>query len=139
MPLLPNGGRKPARPALGSGEAVATVRVKDVRAARKFYEDVLGLKPSPDRTGDAFAYEGARSRVFVYASPIADQAPPTSVTWVCDDVDATVGSLRARGVQFEHYDMPGVRREGDVHVAGRMRAAWFRDPDGNVLAIVSSG
>ena len=137
MPLLTNGRRRPARPALGSGEAVATVRVRDVRAARKFYEDVLGLKPGPDREGEVIAYEGARSRVFVYASPIAEKAPPTAVTWVCDDVDATVGSLRARGVSFEHYDMPGVQREGDVHVAGKIRAAWFRDPDGNVFAIVS--
>jgi catechol 2,3-dioxygenase-like lactoylglutathione lyase family enzyme len=137
MPLLTSGRRKPARPALGSGEAVATVRVRDVRAARKFYEDVLGLTPGPDRSGDAVAYEGARSRVFVYASPIADEAPPTSITWICDDVDATVGALRARGVVFEHYDLPGVRCEGDVHVVGNRRAAWFRDPDGNVLAIVS--
>ena len=138
MTLLTHGMRKPARPALGSGEAVATVRVRDVRAARKFYEDVLGLKPGPDRDGDVVAYEGARSRVFVYASPIADEAPPTAITWICDDVEATVGSLRARGVVFEHYDLPGVRCEGDVHVAGNRRAAWFRDPDGNVLAIVSS-
>jgi len=137
MPILTNGRRKPARPALGSGEAVATVRVRDIRAAKKFYEDVLGLKPREDREGDVVAYEGARCRVFVYASPIAEDAPPTAVTWVCDDVDATVGSLRARGVRFEHYDMPGVIREGDVHVAGKMRAAWFKDPDGNVLAIVS--
>ena len=135
--MLTNGRRKPARPALGSGEAVATVRVRDVRAARKFYEDVLGLKPAADREGDVVAYEGARSRVFVYASPLADEAPPTAVTWVCDDVDATVGSLRARGIRFEHYEMPGLEREGDVHVAGKMRAAWFKDPDGNVLAIVS--
>ena len=138
MPLLTSGRRKPARPALGSGEAVATVRVKDVRAARKFYEDVLGLTPGADRSGEAVAYEGARSRVFVYASPVADEAPPTAITWICDDVDAIVGALRARGVVFEHYDLPGVRCEGDVHVAGNRRAAWFRDPDGNVLAIVSA-
>jgi len=138
MPLLTSGRRKPARPALGSGEAVATVRVKDVRAARKFYEDVLGLTPGADRSGEAVAYEGARSRVFVYASPVADEAPPTAITWICDDVDAIVGALRARGVVFEHYDLPGVRCEGDVHVVGNRRAAWFRDPDGNVLAIVSA-
>ena len=137
MPLLVNGTRKPARPAIGSGEAVATVRVRDIRAARKFYEDVLGLKAEEGRGGDVVAYSGARSRVFVYASPFAAEAPPTAITWVCDDVDATVGSLRARGVRFEHFDMPGVTREGDVHVAGKTRAAWFRDPDGNVLAIVS--
>jgi len=138
MPILSNGRRKRARPALGSGEAVATIRVRDIRAARRFYEDVLGLSPEPSRGENMLRYGDERSRVFVYASPIAANAPPTAVTWICDDVDATVGSLRARGVKFEHYDRPGVVREGDVHVAGNIRAAWFRDPDGNVLAIVSS-
>lgn len=137
MPFIPEGSRRPARPALGSGEAVATIRVRDMREARKFYEDVLGLKPVEGSGGEPVAYAGARSRIFVYASPLASQTPPTSATWVCDDVDAIVGALRARGVRFEHYDMPGVDREGDVHIAGRTRAAWFRDPDGNVLAIVS--
>ena len=139
MPFLRIGSRRPARPALASGEAVATLRVRDPREARKFYEGVLGLRPQEGAEGDVLAYAGARSRVFVYSSPLASETPPTAVTWVCDDVDATVGSLRARGVRFEHYDMPGVTREGDVHVAGRIRAAWFRDPDGNVLAIVSGG
>jgi len=137
MPILSNGKRRPVRPALGSGEAVATVRVHDIRAARKFYEDVLGLSLESGHGEEVLRYAGSRCRVFVYAAPIADDAPATAITWICDDVDATVGSLRARGVHFEHYDLPGVVREGDVHVAGNVRAAWFKDPDGNVLAIVS--
>jgi catechol 2,3-dioxygenase-like lactoylglutathione lyase family enzyme len=137
MRLPGNGNRRPARPSLGSGEAVATVRVRDAREARKFYEGVLGLRAQEGPGGEVVAYGGARCRLFVYASSLANETPPTAVTWVCDDVDATVGSLRARGVRFEHYDLPGVRREGDVHVAGTTRAAWFKDPDGNVLAIVS--
>ena len=61
------------------------------------------------------------------------------MTWVVDDVDAVVEDLNEKGVPFEHYEMPGMRLEGDVHVAGRMRAAWFQDPDGNVLALVNEG
>ncbi|MGE5414249.1 MAG: VOC family protein, partial [Syntrophomonadaceae bacterium] len=83
MRFLADGNWKPARPTLGSGEAVATVRVRDPRAARKFYEDVLGLKPMEGPGGEVLAYAGARSRIFVYASPLASEAPPTTVTWVC--------------------------------------------------------
>jgi len=52
-----------------------------------------------------------------------------------DDVDAAVETLRGKRVVFEHYDMPGMKLEGDVHVMDGMRAAWFKDPDGNVLCV----
>ena len=51
-------------------------------------------------------------------------------------MDAEVVALKGRGVAFEHYDMPGITRKGDVHLTGRSKAAWFKDPDGNILAIV---
>ena len=53
------------------------------------------------------------------------------------EVDNVVKGLRDRGVTFEHYDMPEVKREGDVHVAGPMRMAWFKDPDGNILCVMN--
>ena len=52
-------------------------------------------------------------------------------------IDNIVRELKARGVQFEHYDFPGMKREGDVHVAGKIRNAWFKDPDGNILSVVN--
>jgi hypothetical protein len=52
-------------------------------------------------------------------------------------VDRMVGELKAKGVKFEHYDFPGTKREGDVHVFGKIRNAWFKDPDGNILSIVN--
>jgi len=61
----------------------------------------------------------------------------TAATWFVDDVDQIVKDLKAKGVVFEHYDMPETTRKGDVHVAGSMRAAWFKDPDGNILARIS--
>ena len=61
----------------------------------------------------------------------------TAATWEVDDeLEGVVESLKSKGVTFEHYDMPGVTRDGDVHVTGKSRAAWFKDPDGNILAVV---
>jgi len=60
------------------------------------------------------------------------------VTWtVGDDVEGVARALKSKGVTFEHYDMPGMTREGDVHVAGDMRVAWFKELDGNILNIVN--
>jgi catechol 2,3-dioxygenase-like lactoylglutathione lyase family enzyme len=56
---------------------------------------------------------------------------------VGDDVERVVRELKAKGVTFEHYDLPDTRREGDVHIGGHMKIAWFKDPDGNILNIVS--
>jgi hypothetical protein len=54
---------------------------------------------------------------------------------VGDRLDQIVQALRAKGVAFEHYDVPGMQREGDVHNFGDIKAAWFKDPDGNILNI----
>jgi hypothetical protein len=59
------------------------------------------------------------------------------VTWTVGDVEGIVRALKEKGVQFEHYDMPDSRLEGDVHVFGDMHVAWFRDPDGNILNIIN--
>ena len=72
-------------------------------------------------------------------SDFAGTNKATAVTWSVDDVPGAVKELKAKGVQFEHYDMPGLKLEGDVHVSldGAMKVAWFRDPDGNILNVVS--
>ncbi len=59
------------------------------------------------------------------------------MTWTVGDVEGVVRALKAKGVTFEHYDMPDMKLEGDVHVFGDMRVAWFKDPDGNILNIVN--
>ena len=56
---------------------------------------------------------------------------------VGDDVEGVVRALKAKGVSFEHYDMPNMKRQGDIHVAGNMKVAWFKDPDGNILNVVN--
>jgi catechol 2,3-dioxygenase-like lactoylglutathione lyase family enzyme len=118
--------------------AVPTVAVKDLKRARRFYEEVLGLKPSGVEESDAIAYGNGGSGLFVYESRYAGTNQATAVTWIAGDgVDDAVRTLKGKGVAFEHYDLPGMKREGDVHVAGNMRAAWFKDPDGNIHALSS--
>jgi catechol 2,3-dioxygenase-like lactoylglutathione lyase family enzyme len=124
---------------LTESKAIATIGVKKIDDARKFYEGKLGFKATP--TGDdhegVVAYDSGGSMLFVYQSEYAGTNKATAATWVVDDVDETVKTLKGRGVNFEHYNFPDTKVEGDVHVSGKMRAAWFKDPDGNILAIVN--
>jgi catechol 2,3-dioxygenase-like lactoylglutathione lyase family enzyme len=123
---------------LGGKAAVATVAVNDIDRAKQFYEGTLGLEPAADnREPSARTYRSGDSEILVYESKYAGSNKATAVTWAVGDVDGVVRDLRAKGVTFEKYDLPGMTRQGDVHVAGSMKAAWFKDPDGNIHALVS--
>jgi catechol 2,3-dioxygenase-like lactoylglutathione lyase family enzyme len=123
---------------LGDKEAIATVAVKDIEAAGKFYEGKLGLKPVPTPERSVRSYQIGNSRLLVYESQFAGTNKATAATWsVGKDVDGVVKDLKAKGVAFEKYDMPDTTRDGDVHVSGPMRVAWFKDPDGNIHALVN--
>jgi catechol 2,3-dioxygenase-like lactoylglutathione lyase family enzyme len=122
---------------LGDKQAVATVAVKDMEAARKFYEETLGLTKVGDDPGGV-RYKSGNSMVFVYESEFAGTNKATAVSWgVGDGIEAIVEGLKAKGVVFEQYDLPGATREGDLHVMGDLKAAWFKDPSGNILNIVN--
>ncbi len=123
---------------LGNRNAIATVAVKDLAAARKFYADVLGLKPIAAEGDEVVTFQSGDSKIFVYRSQYAGTNKATVINWVVgNDVDKIVNDLRAKGVKFEHYDLPGLKQEGNVHVGGGMKVAWFKDPDGNILSVVS--
>ncbi len=123
---------------LGNAHSMATVAVKDLAEAGRFYEGVLGLKRVRAEGEEAIVYQARESKLLVYRSKYAGTNEATAVTWsVGKDVDAVVRSLREKGVRFEHYDLPGGVREGDVHVFGTLRNAWFKDPDGNVHSLVN--
>ena len=122
---------------LGDHDAVATVGVHDVKRAQDFYEQVLGLTKVPGEPG-ALIYKTGKSTMFVYESKYAGTNQATAVTFALGaDLEPTVKELKSRGVTFEHYDFPDSKLEGDIHVMGKMKAAWFKDPDGNIFAIVS--
>jgi len=116
--------------------AVATVAVRDTEKARKFYEQILGLLRDTSSEPGVLVYRCGATKLIVYPSHFAGTNKATAATWEVQDVEAEVVALKGRGVNFEHYDMPGVTRKGDVHLTGRTKAAWFKDPDGNILAIV---
>jgi catechol 2,3-dioxygenase-like lactoylglutathione lyase family enzyme len=122
---------------LASKNAIATIAVKDTKAAKQFYEGKLGLKPERTEEPGVLAYKSGGSTLFVYESRYAGTNKATAATWVVDDVEGEVKSLREKGVSFEHYDMPETTRKGDVHVSGKTMAAWFKDPDGNILSLVN--
>jgi predicted enzyme related to lactoylglutathione lyase len=123
---------------LADTDAIATIAVKDLAIAKKFYEFTLGLMPKPSgQETEALEYGSGNSRIFVYRSQYAGTNKATAVHWVVDDIEEVVRTLKAKGVAFEHYDMPGLTLKGDIHVAGKMKVAWFKDPDGNILALMS--
>jgi catechol 2,3-dioxygenase-like lactoylglutathione lyase family enzyme len=123
---------------LNNTDAIATLAVKNLGAARKFYEDKLGFKLEEGEEPGVAAYKSGKSMVFVYESQFAGTNKATAATWVIGrDIEGVVKALKDKGITFEHYDMPGMTRQGDLHVAGKMKAAWFKDPDGNILALVS--
>jgi catechol 2,3-dioxygenase-like lactoylglutathione lyase family enzyme len=127
---------------LGNKDATATVAVKDLERARRFYEEKLGLKPSsPEEYKDhgVTTYKTGGSTLLVYTSELAGTNQATSVTWsVGGDFDRIVQALQSKGVSFEHYDgLPEVTREGDVHRVGDIKLAWFKDPDGNIHHLIS--
>ena len=122
---------------LGSKDAVANVAVKNLETARKFYEGTLGLKKVGAEDDELIVFKSGNTTLNVYRSKYAGTNKATAVTWAVGDVEGAVRELKAKGVEFEHYDMPDVTLQGDIHVAGDFKVAWFKDPDGNILNIVS--
>ena len=123
---------------LAGKEIVGTIAVKDLAAARKFYEGTLGLKIEDDRGTEAHTYRSGATRLIVYRSQFAGTNQATALNiMVGADIDKIVKGLRDRGVVFEHYNMPGMTWEGDVMVAGPMKAAWLKDPDGNIICVMN--
>ena len=121
---------------IGQATVQPMLPVKDLEAAKKFYEEKLGLKRVGEMPRVALTYQSGSSTLCVYHSKFAGTNKGTAALWEVEDVDGTVKALGAKGVPFEHYDdMPDVKREGDVHVAGDMRIAWFKDPSDNILSI----
>ena len=125
---------------LATKDAVATIAVTDLDRARSFYADVLGLKEGQAEMPDQVAnFRSGGSAILLYRSQFAGSNQATAITWTVDDIENEVETLRSKGVRFEHYDMPGAKLVGDVHQFGSLKNAWFKDPDGNILSLVSAG
>ena len=116
----------------------AYIPVKDVARAREFYEKKVGLKPGPELAGGVTYEFGKGTACFLYPTPNAGTSKASQAFWQVEDVDREIDELKSRGVVFEEYDMPGKRSPSGAITAGGAKAAWFKDADGNILAIVQT-
>ena len=124
---------------LNTKDAIATVAVKNLKAAAVFYEGALGFEKQGVIDEELIVYKSGKVVFNVYRSKYAGTNHATALSWaVGEELEAIVKTLKTKGVTFEHYDhMPGMTRNGDIHSGGGMKVAWFKDPDGNILNIVS--
>ena len=124
---------------LGAHTPIATVAVKDLKAARSFYAETLGLKLA-DANEETLTFTTGSGQLLVYRSSFAGTNQATAVTWSLGrSFDSVLETLRARGVLFEHYQFPDTRLERDAHVVGDdFRVAWFKDPDGNIHSLMNA-
>jgi predicted enzyme related to lactoylglutathione lyase len=122
---------------LNSGTVTANIPAADLKRAREFYAEKLGITPSTEVEGMMLLYKTAGGTTFsIYETEFAGQAGHTIAQWHVDDVDAEVRDLKARGVSFEQYDMPGVEwKDGVASMPGMGKAAWFKDSEGNILCV----
>jgi len=122
---------------LNSGTITANIPAGDLKRARDFYAGTLGLTPSFELEGVMLIYKTAGGSTFsVYETQYAGQAGHTIAQWHVDDVEEEVRDLKAKGITFEEYDMPGVAwKDGVASIDGMGKAAWFKDSEGNTLCL----
>jgi catechol 2,3-dioxygenase-like lactoylglutathione lyase family enzyme len=120
---------------IGERDATPMIAVKDLDRARTFYEETLGLKQLDD-FGEGFMLKSGDTKVTVYRSESAGTNKATALTFDVDDIEGEVKDLKGKGISFEHYELPGLERQGDLYVAEGMKTAWFKDPDGNILSLI---
>ena len=114
----------------------AYIPARDVARARQFYEGKLGFRPKEEIAGGV-AYEFAQGTAcFLYPTPNAGTSQASQAFWQVADVDREIEALKARGVVFEDYDMPGEKSPSGAITAGGAKAAWFKDSEGNIMALV---
>jgi predicted enzyme related to lactoylglutathione lyase len=120
---------------LKNSPIVPYIPVANLSRARKFYEGTLGLTPKEEYAGGVIYECGKGSSVFMYPSAGAGTSKASTAFWAVDDVAAEVAELKARGVVFEEYDLPGIKTVNGIATAGGAKTAWFKDTEGNILAI----
>ena len=110
----------------------------DLERARRFYAEKLGLTPEavlPDTRDGLFYRCGKGTRFLLFPSPNASSGTHTQMTWNTNDIEADVAALKARGVVFEEYDLPDLKTVNSVATIGQSKGAWFKDSEGNLLAL----
>ena len=121
---------------LGSRRAYATIPATDLDRAKRWYQEKLGLTPVREVADAGVMYQvGEGSGFFLYPTSNAGKAPNTLMSFSAEDIVADVAALKKRGVVFEEYDVPGLKTVNSIATLGNLRGAWFKDSEGNILAI----
>jgi catechol 2,3-dioxygenase-like lactoylglutathione lyase family enzyme len=116
-------------------EIYAILPAKDLQRARGFYKDKLGLEPSEDRPDGLVFQTKSGAKFYMYETDNAGTAQNTAMSWETNDIEAEVAELRGRGIVFEEYDFPGLKTENGIATNENVRGAWFKDSEGNILAV----
>jgi predicted enzyme related to lactoylglutathione lyase len=113
------------------------IPAKDLARARKFYEEKLGFKVQQETAGGVVYEFGKGTACFLYPTPNAGTSQASQAFWQVEDIEREVAALKARGVNFEKYEMPEMDENG-ISTAGGAKAAWFKDTEGNIMALIQS-
>jgi predicted enzyme related to lactoylglutathione lyase len=115
------------------------IPAKDVARARAFYEVIVGLEPKQELNGGVIYEFAGGTACFLYPTPNAGTSQATQAFWDVKDIESEVADLKSRGVRFERYTVPEMNMDmNDIATAGGARTAWFKDTEGNIMAIVES-
>ena len=123
---------------LGKADATPMIAVKDLDRARTFYEGTLGLKAKDEWGGEGATLKSGDTLINVYRSEFAGTNKATALNFDVKDIETEVRNLKDKGIMFEHYDLPGLKQQGDLNVAEGFKTAWFKDPDGNILSLIEA-
>jgi catechol 2,3-dioxygenase-like lactoylglutathione lyase family enzyme len=113
------------------------IPAKDVARARKFYEQKLGFRPTQEGAGGVVYEFGKDTACFLYPTPNAGTSRASQAFWQVENIEREVAELKARGVTFENYEMPGMDENG-ISTAGGAKAAWFKDTEGTSWRLSSA-
>jgi predicted enzyme related to lactoylglutathione lyase len=116
----------------------AYIPAKDLKRARQFYEQKLGFKPKQEIAGGVVYEFGDHTWCFMYPTPNAGTSSASQAFWQVDDIEREVAELKAKGVKFEEYDTPAVKTRDGISTGGGAKAAWFKDSEGNIMAVIQS-
>jgi predicted enzyme related to lactoylglutathione lyase len=112
------------------------IPAKNVSRARGFYEQKIGLRPKQELAGGVVYEFGKGTACFLYPTENAGSSKASQAFWQVDDIEREVAELKQRGVKFEEYDMPDMKVSNSVYSGGGAKAAWFKDTEGNILALI---
>jgi predicted enzyme related to lactoylglutathione lyase len=118
-----------------TSQVTCLLPVKDMARARRFYEEQLRMKPLGLKPDGKFVYRCGGAEIALFPKPEGTKAEHTALSFKVDDIRESIRDLQARGVAFADYDFPGLKTVEHVCVLGSEKAAWFQDPEGNILCL----